>query len=93
VNSDWSDVWKGIFRLSFWNIGLGCFIRLFVALVNVQTIRNFRLLRMNRRTDGGEPGRMCGAWVLGDFLPETVVHFVTRRSSHFRRLEPHVVPA
>lgn len=45
ASSDLNDVRKG-FRLSFWIIGLGCFIELFVAVVNVQTISNFRLLRM-----------------------------------------------
>ena len=35
---------------------------------------------------------MYGPWVLDDFLPETVVRFVTGRGCHFRRLEPHVVP-
>ena len=72
---------------------LGCFIRLFVAVVNVQSVRNFRLLRMNWRADRGEPSRMCGTWVLDDFLPETVVRFVTGRDRHFRRFEPHVIPA
>ena len=81
------------FRLSFLNMVLGRFIGLFVAVVNVQTIRNFRLLRMNRRTHGREARWVHGAWVLVDFLPETVVRFVTGRGRHFRRLEPHVVPA
>jgi hypothetical protein len=91
ANSNWSDVWKG-FRLSFWIIGLGSFIQLFVAVVNAQSVRNFRLLRMYRRADRSQAGWMQRR-VLVQIFAERVMSLVAWRDGGLGRLEPHVVPA
>src|SRR5207237_1160314 len=71
----------------------GSFIRLFVVAVNVQTVDNFRLLRMNRRPDRRQARGMHGARVLGYVLAEAVVGFISGSDRRLGRFEPHVVPA
>jgi hypothetical protein len=103
--SDWSDDPKG-FRLSFWNIRLGSFIQLFVVAVNVQSVFNFRPLRMDGRThrreirllrmDGRAHRSKAGrvhARVLDDVVAEGIVRLVTGSDRWLGRLESHVVPA
>src|SRR3954452_22445528 len=73
-------------------MGLGRLIRLFVISVNVQSVFNFGLLRMDRRTDRSEAGRMR-AGMLDDVVTERVVILIARRDRHLGRSEAHVVPA
>src|SRR6476619_7507062 len=73
-------------------MGLSSLIQLFVIAVNVQSVFNFGLLRMDRRTDRREAGRMR-ARMLDDVLTERVMILVAGRNRHLGRLESHVVPA
>lgn len=73
-------------------MGLGRLIRLFVVAVNVQSIFNFSLLRMDRRTDRSQAGGMR-AGMLDDVLTERVMVLVAGCNRHLGWLEAHVIPA
>src|SRR3954454_151560 len=74
-------------------MGLGSFIELFVSAVNAQSVRNFRLLRMDRGGHRSEPGRVHSR-MLFEVLTEGVMILIAHgHDCRLGRLKTHVVPA